>query len=93
MCVEIKGLNENMLREAHPIRGVDDTFAQLTAATVFSNLDTNSGFWQTPLSEDSQSLTTFITPFGRYCFNKLPFGIRSAPELFQSQMNKILTGR
>ena len=34
----------------------------------------------------------FITPFGRYCFNKLPFGISSAPELFQHRMNRILKG-
>jgi len=59
---------------------------------VFSKVDANSGFWQIPLSEDSRLLTTFITPYGRYCYNKLPFRICSAPELFQSRMNKILEG-
>ena len=92
VCVDLKGLNENVLRETHPIPGVDDTLAQLTGATVFSKVDANSGFWQIPLSEDSRLLTTFITPHGRYCFNKLPFGISSAPELFQSRMNRILEG-
>ena len=37
-------------------------------------------------------LTTFITPSRRYCFNRLPFGISSAPEHFQKRMNKILHG-
>ena len=92
VCVDLKGLNENVLRETHPIPGVDDTLAQLTGATVFSKVDANSGFWQIPLSEDSRLLTTFITPHGRYCFNKLPFGISTAPELFQSRMNRILEG-
>ena len=50
------------------------------------------GFWQIPLAKDYRHLTTFITPFGRYCFNKLPFGIISAPELFQKQMKRILEG-
>ena len=45
-----------------------------------------------PLAEESRDLTTFITPFGRYHFNKLPFGISSAPELFQYRMNKVLDG-
>ena len=92
VCVDLKGLNENVLRETHPIPGVDDTLAQLTGAMVFSKVDANSGFWQIPLSEDSQLRTTFITPHGRYCANKLPFGISSAPELFQSRMNRILEG-
>ena len=45
-----------------------------------------------PLLKDSCKLTTFITSFGRYCFNKIPFGISSAPEYFQKRMNTILDG-
>ena len=37
-------------------------------------------------------MTTFITPHGRYCFRKLPFGISSAPELYQHRMSQILSG-
>ena len=92
ICVDLKDLNESMLRETHPFLGVDDILAQLLGATVFSKVDANSGFWQIPLSEDSCLLTSFITPYGIYRFNKLPFGISSAPELFQSRMNKILEG-
>ena len=91
-CVDLKPLNENVLRETHPLPGVDETLAQLTGATVMSKLDVNNGFWQIPLSKDSHELTTFITPFGRYCFNKLPFGISSAPEHFQKRMSTILDG-
>ena len=40
----------------------------------------------------SSKLTTFITPFGRFKFNRLPFGITSAPEHFQRRMNQILAG-
>ena len=76
----------------HYIPKVDDTLAQLSGAKVFSKLDANSGFWQIPLAEKSRHFTTFITPFGRFCFNKMPFGISSAPEHFQCRMNKILSG-
>ena len=92
ICVDLKALNESVLREVHPIPKVDDTLAQLAGATLFSKLDANSGFWQIPLAKESRPLTTFITPFGRYHFNKLPFGISSAPELFQKRMNSILEG-
>jgi len=64
--------------------------AQPTSVTVFTKLDVNAGFWQTKLSEKSALYTTFITPFGRLCFKKLPFGITSAPEFFQQKMSNIL---
>lgn len=92
ICVDLKPLNEGVLRETHPIPPVDETLAQLSGASVFSKVDANSGFWQVPLAPESRPLTTFITPFGRYFFSKLPFGISSAPELYQRRMSQILDG-
>ena len=92
ICVDLKPLNESVLREVHPLPKVDETLAQLMGAKVFSKLDANSGFWQIPLSEPSRLLTTFIAPICRYCFNKLPFGIFSAPEHFQKRMSRIFSG-
>ncbi len=92
ICVDLKPLNECVLRETHPLPKVDNLLAQLSGATCFSKLDANSGFWQIPLASESRRLTTFITPYGRFCFNKLPFGISSAPEHFQRRMNTILEG-
>ena len=92
ICVDLKPLNKNVLREVHPMPKVETTLAQLSGAKLFSKLDANSGFWQIYLANESKLLTTFITPFGRFCFNKLPFGISSAPEIFQRQMNEVLLG-
>ena len=92
ICVDLKPLNDSVLREVHPLPKVDQTLAQLAGAAVFSKLDANSGFWQIPLAKSSRHLTTFLTPFGRYCFNKMPFGISSAPEHFQKRMCEILIG-
>ena len=92
ICVDLKPLNQSVLREVHPLPKVDETLAQLAGAKIFSKLDANSGFWQIPLSQSSRLLTTFITPMGRYSFNKLPFGISSAPEHFQRRMSELLTG-
>ena len=92
ICVDLKMLNESVLREIHPLPKVDETLALLSGATCFSKLDANSRFWQIPLSDDSHLLTTFLTPYGRFCFNKLPFGVSCAPELFQKRMANILEG-
>ena len=45
ICVDLKALNESVLREVHPIPGVDEALAQLSGAKIFSKLDANSGFW------------------------------------------------
>ena len=79
-------------REKHPLPAVESTMAQHAGAQVFTKLDANSGFWQKPLSPESALLTTFITPFERFCFYQLPFGITSAPEHFQWRMSKTLSG-
>ena len=57
---------------------------------IFSKLDANSGFWQIPLEEESQQLTAFLIPRGRY-IHKLPFGLTYAPEIFCREMDNILT--
>ena len=64
----------------------------LTKGRVFSKLDANASFWQVRLDPESKRLTTFITPWGRFCFKRMPFGISSAPEYFQRCMKKILGG-
>ena len=63
ICVDLKPLNENVMREVHPLPKVDDTLAQMSGARIFSKLDANSGFWQIPLAKESRLLTTFLTPY------------------------------
>lgn len=83
VCVDLTHLNQSVKRERHQLPSVEQILALLTGARVFSKLDANSGFWQIPLAPESARLTTFTTPFGRYQFHRLPFGITSAPEQFQ----------
>ena len=53
ICVDLKPLNESVLREVHLLPIVNDTLSQLKGATIFTKLDANSGFWQIPLSKPS----------------------------------------
>ena len=90
ICVDLTQLNKSVLRENFPLPTLEETIAELEDSVIFSKMDANSGFWQTELAEESQELTTFITPFGRYMFQRMPFGISAAPEFFQRQVSKII---
>ena len=90
ICADLTKLNESVMREKHDLPSVDQKLGRLAGAKVFTKLDANSGFWQIPLAPKSQELTTFTTPFGRYCFRRLPFGIASVPEHFQKRMHNVL---
>ncbi|XP_049514083.1 uncharacterized protein LOC125941160 [Dermacentor silvarum] len=87
LCVDLTRLNKVIPRERHVLPTVEQCLGLLGEATVFSKLDATSSFHQVKLSPELQEYTTFITPFGRYCFIRLPFGIASAPEYFQRQMS------
>ena len=64
----------------------------LNGAKVFTKLDARNGFWHIKMDKESSRLTTFHTPFGRYCLRRLPFGICSAPEVFQRRMHEVVEG-
>ncbi|KAL6491496.1 hypothetical protein MHYP_G00018410 [Metynnis hypsauchen] len=90
ICVDLKKLNKAVKREQYLLPTTEEITTKLSGATVFSSLDAASGFFQIPLHPDSCKLTTFITPFGRFSFKRLPFGITSAPEIFQRKMKETL---
>ena len=72
ICVDLMKLNESVCRERHQLPVVEQTFAQIAGAQFFAKLDANSGFWQILLSGESALLTSFITPFVRYCLITFP---------------------
>ena len=59
-------------------------------AKYFTKLDAKAGYWSVKLAPTSQELTSFRSPFGRYCFTRLPFGLNVSQDLFQQHMDRIL---
>ena len=91
ICVDLAKLYQAVRREVYQMPTVEETLGSLTEGSVFSKLYANSGFHQIVLNPESAKLTPLITPFGRYMFKHLPFGISSALEHFQKRMDKELS--
>ncbi|GAB0086148.1 uncharacterized protein DMENIID0001_013540 [Sergentomyia squamirostris] len=66
-----------------PVERIDQVATRVAGSKRFSKIDQKNGFWQIKLSPRTSKLCTFATPWGRYSYDRLPFGISSAPELFQ----------
>ena len=90
ICVDLTQLNKHVIRPRYQLPTVDEVLCKLGDGKVFTKLDANSGFFQCKLAEESQLLTSFLTPFGTYCYRKLPFGITSGPEFYQEKINGVL---
>ncbi|HLP97517.1 MAG TPA: reverse transcriptase family protein, partial [Sideroxyarcus sp.] len=82
LCMDPLYLNRFLLREVYPLPSLDQLTARLSGAKFFSAIDLKWGFWQLPLDDESSWLCTFSTPFGRFRFKRLPFGVSPAPEIF-----------
>ena len=67
-------------------------YAKLKGAKVFSTIDLRSGYHHIALGKDSRAKTAFVTPFGKYEFLMVPFGLAQVPAYFKLLMNKALEG-
>ena len=69
---------------------IDDVLPSLARAKVFTKIDARNGYWHVKLDDKSSRLTTFDTPYGRYRWKRLPFGVSVASEIFQKRLNQAL---
>jgi hypothetical protein len=88
ICLDPKQLNEAIRRPHY----VTSTFAKLDGAKYFSMLNRTRVSWSVQLNKQSSYVTTFATPFGRYRYLRLPYGISSSSDIFSQKVNQIFEG-
>ena len=90
LCIDPKPLNKALKRSHYMLPVIEDIIPELTSAKVFTVCDVKNGFWHVELDQQSSYLTTFQTPYGRYRYCRMPFGISPAPEYFQQRLHQAL---
>lgn len=90
VCLDPRPLNRAVRRAHYTLPTVGELAARLRGAAVFSVLDARCGFWMMTIDDASADLCTFSTPFGRYQFLRLPYGINCAPEVFHAKLRQHL---
>ena len=87
VCLDPRTINKALRFNVHNARTFQDVTSSIRKVTKVSKIDANSGFWTLPMDDQSQLLTAFNMPWGRYCFVKMPFGLNQAQYFFQFYMD------
>jgi len=90
ICIDPKDLKCAIRREHYQLPTINEVASRLAGAKKFTLCDAKDGFHQILLDDTSSYLTMFNSPFGRYCWAHMPFGISSAPEVWQRQMHEFI---
>ena len=90
LVIDYRALDKVTRKFTWPMPKVEDIFSKLNRATYFTTLDLWAGYHHIPLDKSSIPKTAFNSPFGKYEYMKVPFGLAQAPAYFQELMTGIL---
>ncbi|KRY56478.1 Uncharacterized protein T03_3767 [Trichinella britovi] len=93
ICADFStGLNDRLMVDSYPIPRPEDLYQALRGGKTFTKLDLSDAYLQVELDEESKRILVINTHKGLYQYNRLPFGVASAPAIFQKVMNTMLAG-
>ena len=93
ICGDLKGtINPTLQAEQYPLPRIEDIFAHLAGGKKFSKIYLRQAYHQIELEEESKKYLTINTSMGLFQYNRLVFGITSAPAIWQRTMDQILEG-
>lgn len=90
ICINPNHLNKCIKRCAHKTPTLEEISYKLKGAKKMTKLDAKDGYWSVKVAKQSQPLTTFRTPKGKYCYQRLPMGLATSQDIFQSKMDDII---
>ena len=87
ICLDPKDLNKSIKREYYSPPTIEAISSNLNGKKIFTVIDMSNCYWHKKLDEQSSLLCTFNTPYGRYKFNRLPFGVCCASDVAQRMVD------
>jgi hypothetical protein len=85
-------INPHIVADKYPLPRFEEIASKLNGCNVFSVINLKDAYLQLPVAEQSRKYFTIVTHRGYLRYSRLPFGVNFAPSLFQSTLDKILSG-
>jgi hypothetical protein len=89
MCIDYTSLNKACPKDLFPLSRIDQVVDSTAGCETLCFLDVYSGYHQIAMCIEDQLTTSFITPFGAYCYQTMPFGLKNAGATFQRCMRRV----
>ncbi|UYV64168.1 hypothetical protein LAZ67_2006908 [Cordylochernes scorpioides] len=89
-CIDYRKVNELISSDVHPLPRIEDILDRLAQAKYFSTADISSAYWQVPIHPDSRPLLAFATFEGLYQPTRLPFGLKTSPQIYERAISQVL---
>jgi hypothetical protein len=93
MCIDYTSLNKACPKDPFALPRIDHVIDSMAGCDLLSFLDAYSGYHQIPLYQPDQIKTSFITPYGAYCYVTMSFGLKNAGATYQRTMQQCLQGQ
>ena len=90
VCLDLRLANKAIKRVRYPLPTQTDVFERMSNCKYFTKIDLKEAFLQIPIHPDSRELLAFETPWGKFQFKTMPYGMNNASEIFQKVMDQIL---
>ena len=90
VCVDYRNVNALTKQDGYYMPTLDEILEKVSDCCVLTKLDLAKEFYQVKVAEKSKEVTAFISPFGKYQFTRMPFGLHNAPTVFQRLMDVVL---
>ncbi|POM72275.1 Reverse transcriptase [Phytophthora palmivora] len=92
LCIDYRLVNSLTRLMVYPMPLINDLLDDLDKVLWYCSLNMASGFWVVPMTDRARSISAFTTPFGLFEWNRMPFGLKNAPQIYQRLLDNALCG-
>ena len=87
---DLRQLNDVTIKDAYPPKNIQENLQKLKRAKIFTSIDACGAYHAIQIEDGSRDCTAFISPFGTFCYIRMPFGLSNAGSVYSRMLDLAL---